>query len=133
MSSGQEIKRGRQSKREEIKRSRQSKREQNRRGRKASRELIRLTFSCFSEAPENYFSKFKVLILQDLPFSKNLRNQARRNSQAVAFKDRLLASSTRQSGHTLIKLLPAHFPRNLRGDLLVIFLLIICNLLLNIL
>ena len=29
---------------------------------KASRELVRLTFSYFSEALENYFSKFRVLI-----------------------------------------------------------------------
>jgi len=29
---------------------------------KASRELIRLTFSYFPEALENYFSKFRVLI-----------------------------------------------------------------------
>jgi len=45
-----------------IKRSRETgnKREQNRRGKKESRELKRLTFPYFSEAPENYFSKFKV-------------------------------------------------------------------------
>jgi len=30
---------------------------------KASRELVRLIFPYFPEAPENYFSKFRVLIL----------------------------------------------------------------------
>ena len=29
---------------------------------KTSRDLARLIFSCFPEAPENYFSKFRVLI-----------------------------------------------------------------------
>ena len=65
---------------EEIKRGRQSKREKNMRGNKILRELTRLTFSYFSEAPYNCFSKSKVLIFQDLPFSGNLWNQTRKNS-----------------------------------------------------
>ena len=40
----------------------------------------RLTFTYFLQAPENYFSKSKVLILLDLSFSTNLQNQLRRNS-----------------------------------------------------